>query len=262
MIGGEAPGDGNLIAYNGFTGVRAVSGQNTVLGNGIHSHGDLGIDMALGGPTPNDDGADDGVMNHPLITAADPVAGGLRVQGTLHSDPATTLRIELFSSTDCDLSGHGRGRAVPRLRERDDRRRRQRDFDVVMPGPVLRFDASALSTTEGATGVLGASLDHAQEPIVTATATDAITDYTSEFSPCATSSGPRAPSCGSSPAGPRSSAPTSPTCTSLRSPFAALTRTFELPTLQDALVEGPETFTVALAEPFGGHARRARRPPS
>ena len=121
-IGGAQPGEGNLIAYNGtslnWSGVEINSsvGTVTILGNSIHSHPGLGIDLrASGDPisvvTPNDaEDQDAGPNNHqnfPVLTSA--VLGSTHIQGTLDSAPDSTFTLELFSNTACDPSGHGEG---------------------------------------------------------------------------------------------------------------------------------------------------------
>jgi hypothetical protein len=52
------------------------------------------------------DGGANGLQNFPVITRA----GGTSAEGTLHSAPSTDYILELFSSPQCDPSGHGEGR--------------------------------------------------------------------------------------------------------------------------------------------------------
>lgn len=80
-IGGDAPGEGNLIAYGGGAGI-AVSNcwQAPILGNSFLANRGLVIDLATSngfdGPTPNDAGDVDG-GNDPMQVAA-----GNRLQNT------------------------------------------------------------------------------------------------------------------------------------------------------------------------------------
>ena len=111
-IGGTAEGAGNTIAFNGGIGVLAVSGTgNGILGNSIFSNTQLGIDLELDGVTPNDVGDGDtganNLQNFHVLTAA--VSGSTAIQGTLNSTPDTTFRLEFFSNSACDASGHGEG---------------------------------------------------------------------------------------------------------------------------------------------------------
>jgi len=118
MIGGEAASDGNTIAFNGNDGVGVESGtMNSILGNSIFNNGstvsDLGIDLwdigvNLNDPDDPDSGAND-KQNFPILSGA--TAGGceVTVTGSLDSVALTTYRIEIFSNTTCDNSGHGQG---------------------------------------------------------------------------------------------------------------------------------------------------------
>ena len=122
VIGGTAPGAGNVIAYNGGAGVLignapfnppAGSG-NSVLGNAIFSNGGLGIDLgAAGSITPNDpDDADTGpndLLNFPVLTSAVLGGGDVLVTGSINTEKFKTLRIEFFTNTVPDTSGHGEG---------------------------------------------------------------------------------------------------------------------------------------------------------
>jgi len=123
-IGGTNPGEGNTIAghegagilmWNG-PGVPAV-GRVRVSGNSIHDNLGTGIDLMPNtwdfGPTPNDpmdadDGAN-GLQNTPVLLAAQCVAGGLQVAGTLASEPSRAYTIEVFATPTCDPSGFGQG---------------------------------------------------------------------------------------------------------------------------------------------------------
>ena len=97
-------------------------------------HGDLGIDMAIPGSEPNDDGVDSGAVNHPKITSVENVAGGVRVRGTLQTDPDEEHRVELFSSPECDLSGRGEGARFLGSVDVTTNAEGTGEFDAVMPG--------------------------------------------------------------------------------------------------------------------------------
>ena len=123
-IGGTAAGDGNVIANNGAadTGLDdgvavpdATTVDNPILGNSIHSNGDLaadlGIDLGVSGVAPNDPGDGDaganGLQNYPVLSSA--VTGGsTTVSGTLDTT-AGSYRLEFFSNPAPDTSGNGEG---------------------------------------------------------------------------------------------------------------------------------------------------------
>lgn len=126
IIGGTVPGAGNTIAFNGrgIYVLQTVDGQidhhNRFLGNSIYANDFLGIDLwdrhdgtIFDGVTPNDPqdtdaGAND-AQNYPVLTSAASNATTTTVKGTLNSTPNSTFRIEFFSNTTADPSGHGEG---------------------------------------------------------------------------------------------------------------------------------------------------------
>ncbi len=119
-IGGTTAGEGNVIAFhrNGIVlGGNSGSG-NRIVGNSIFSNSTLGIDLSSAGGTVNPDGVtvddpddpDTGandLQNFPVINTADSGTG--LVSATLDSTASTTFRIEFFSNTSFEPSGHGEG---------------------------------------------------------------------------------------------------------------------------------------------------------
>ena len=123
LIGGTAAGEGNVIAFNGTEGVALLVGDiifttgaiinNGILGNSIFSNGGIGIDLGGiltgDGVTPNHARIPPRRLNldqnYPVLTSA----SGTNVQGTLHTAPSTTYRIEFFSNAAADPSGFGQG---------------------------------------------------------------------------------------------------------------------------------------------------------
>src|SRR5581483_10317103 len=99
LIGGTAPGAGNVIAWTD-SGVDVSGNYDSILGNSIFSNDGLGISL---------DGANHG-QAAPSITSVVTAAGSTTIGGTLSSTPSTQFRIELFSSPSCDASGAGEGR--------------------------------------------------------------------------------------------------------------------------------------------------------
>jgi hypothetical protein len=168
-IGGTAPGQGNVIAFNDLAGVQLTTAMTGVQisGNSIHDNGALGIDLGPVGVTPNDpgdgDGGANGLQNFPVVASASSGAGGTSVTGTLNSLPGQGFRIEFFGNVACDPGNFGEGRT---------------------------FLGSLNVTTNGAgnatfSGTLPAA--NGAGAFVTATATQLATGNTSEFSACVTS---------------------------------------------------------------------------
>ena len=93
VVGGTAPGAGNVIANNTGYGVNVTSGTgNGILGNAIFSNGKGAISLASG--ANNNQSA-------PVLTGAYACGGTLQVLGTLASTPNTAFTIEFFSNAVC-----------------------------------------------------------------------------------------------------------------------------------------------------------------
>jgi parallel beta-helix repeat protein len=161
-IGGTAGGAGNVIAFNSVKGVFVSSGAgNAILSNAVFSNGSLGIDLGANGVNANDVGdADTGannLQNFPVLTSAN--AGAATVSGSLNSSANTTFRIEFFSNTTCDISGHGEGQTL--------------------------IGSASVTTDGGGNVAFTANVStFAAGSFITATATDS-SNHTSEFSACA-----------------------------------------------------------------------------
>src|SRR5206468_1660719 len=78
-IGGTIPGAGNVIAFNGGTGVVVGNSAtdpslgNAILSNSIYANTKLGIDLADDGVTPNNGSGHAGpnhFQNFPTLTSA------------------------------------------------------------------------------------------------------------------------------------------------------------------------------------------------
>ena len=156
----------NTIAFNGGDGVRVFQGTgNRILGNSIHNNGKLGIDLRVdsgnNGPTANDAGdADTGaneLQNYPTITSATTSrsTGRSIVRGTLNSTPGEPFTIQLFINPAPDPSGFGEGKRL--LRQL-----------------IVETDASGNASF----GIRARNL----RGYISATATNAFTSDTSEFS--------------------------------------------------------------------------------
>jgi len=166
LIGGAVAGAGNVISFNGGSGVF-VSGpptpppdKVTISRNSISSNTRLGIDFGFGNPVLNDPGdADTGpnnLQNYPVLTSATLGSGTTTVTGTLNSTPSSTFTIELFDNLSCDSSGSGEG---------------------------ATFVTSTIVTTDASGNASFSLVLPLAMTVVTATATDAAGN-TSEFSAC------------------------------------------------------------------------------
>ena len=116
-IGGTASGQGNIIAYNGGSGVsvqNSATMSNRITHNSIFSNTGLGIDLGPAGVTPNDtldaDSGPNQLQNFPGLTSA--ASGTFRINGRLNSTPSQTFTIEFFASPagSCDPSHFGEGK--------------------------------------------------------------------------------------------------------------------------------------------------------
>jgi hypothetical protein len=95
-IGGEEPGAGNTIAFNGNDGVLANGNTHiAILGNAIFANANLGIEL-LGGANNN--------QAAPVLTSATSDGTSTTVTGTLTSTPNTTFTLEFFTSSPGDAS--------------------------------------------------------------------------------------------------------------------------------------------------------------
>ncbi|MEP7285347.1 MAG: hypothetical protein ABI947_06235 [Chloroflexota bacterium] len=101
-LGGTVTGAGNLIAFNGLTGVWATGSitGNRILGNSIFSNSSVGISLNSG--ANNSQAA-------PVLSAATKISTNVTLAGTLNSTANTTFRVEFFGNTACDPSGSGEG---------------------------------------------------------------------------------------------------------------------------------------------------------
>jgi len=116
-IGGTAAGAGNLIAFNGgsgvFVGANSTVFSTSILSNSIYSNGGLGIDLEPVGVTPNDgcdaDTGPNNLQNFPVLTSATNDGTNTTIQGSLNSTANKQFRIQFFANTACDPSGNGEG---------------------------------------------------------------------------------------------------------------------------------------------------------
>ena len=110
-IGGTAPGEGNVIAFND-NGINMNDGvRNAIRGNSIFSNDGLGIDLGSNGVTPNDPGDPDTganlLQNFPIVTSVEPAltsgpqGASTRIRGFIRGAAATQLELDFFSNDAC-----------------------------------------------------------------------------------------------------------------------------------------------------------------
>ncbi|HKR66963.1 MAG TPA: hypothetical protein VJZ00_24765, partial [Thermoanaerobaculia bacterium] len=113
-LGTTAPGEGNEIANNGGAAGVVVLGtaiKNTILGNSIHDHTGLGIDLGGDGGTLNDgtdaDGGANGLQNTPTLTLASLNGGAITLNYFINSSGTTAGSI-LTEFYESDGTGEGK----------------------------------------------------------------------------------------------------------------------------------------------------------
>jgi hypothetical protein len=116
LIGGFAPGDGNVIAFNAKAGVAVVGSsiRDLIVGNSIFDNHGIGIDPGDDGVTPNDGHVDNGPnrgLDAPVLNSANTQGGVLTVTGTLALGlPNTRVFVAVYSSPDAEVNATHEGR--------------------------------------------------------------------------------------------------------------------------------------------------------
>jgi len=110
-IGNGLSSGSNQIGFNGGNGVSVAAGSNnSVRGNSLFSNTGLGINLGPNGVASNDAGdADSGandLQNYPLITRAHPG----QIIGSFNGTPNSEFVIDYYSVSSCNASGNGEGR--------------------------------------------------------------------------------------------------------------------------------------------------------
>ncbi len=111
IVGGTSPGEANVIAYNGGSGVYLSAGSavdNQIRGNSIHDNGTFGIifdpGLYFNDPLDADEGPNHG-QNFPLILSVEHNglvgAASTRILGKLNSAPSTTFDLDFYANPAC-----------------------------------------------------------------------------------------------------------------------------------------------------------------
>lgn len=119
LIGGTIPTQGNIIAFNGGSGVQVgfstfeSIARNRILDNSIFSNAGIGIDLGNDGVTLNHPGGSgfgpNNLQNFPALTAAFTDGPGTTIQGTYDAAANTNDTITYYSSPQADPTGYGQG---------------------------------------------------------------------------------------------------------------------------------------------------------
>ncbi len=118
-IGGELPGQGNVIGGNSI-GVSLFADQNSaatytsIIGNSIWANPwGLGIDLDPTWVAANDLGDPDvganNLQNFPVLSEALSQPSQTKITGALNSTPNTQFRIHYYYNVECDSTGFGEG---------------------------------------------------------------------------------------------------------------------------------------------------------
>ena len=107
-IGGVGAGEANLIARNGADGVYLVGADGVdIRGNLIHSNAGLNIDLVQHGESVSVSNHD---QIHPTLSTATVGASTTSVAGTVSSDRAGTILVDVYAGASCN-AGYGDGQA-------------------------------------------------------------------------------------------------------------------------------------------------------
>lgn len=156
-VGSTNIGGFNRIAFNGRAGVvlPTTEGPNGVLVNNIYANEGLGIDAGDDGVTPNNAGAEDFVVNFPIIDSAIYDGTNTIVNGRLFSHPERRFVLIFFVNDACDPSHHGEGqRPLIALEDNTDENGLLR-FTETLPGT---------SAPPGSKITMSASVQHVLPP--------------------------------------------------------------------------------------------------
>jgi hypothetical protein len=161
-IGGTAPGEGNVISFNG----RAIQIQksssgdsvgNSIRGNSMFSG--FGIDLGSNGVLPNDscdaDAGANNLQNFPVLTSAGRAGTTINISGTLNSVANSTFAVDFYANPSPHSSGFGAGKTY--------------------------LGTTNVTTDNTCNGFFSVSFTSPPERYISATATDA-NGNTSEFS--------------------------------------------------------------------------------
>lgn len=171
MIGGTAPGQGNLIAHSFRAGIEIRNtARVAILGNSIFDNGTQdvntfqghpGIDLNDNGVTPNDscdtDSGPNGLQNFPVLISAVRSAANIKFIGSLNSKSSTSFRVEFLSNPTCEASGHGEGQTYVGWTTVSTGESCSASINVTLPSavPVGQFISATATDPDGNTSEFG-----------------------------------------------------------------------------------------------------------
>jgi CSLREA domain-containing protein len=164
-IGGMIASEGNVIAGNGGSDGVAVVGAtatgNAILANSVYSNAGLGIDLGDDGVTAEDlgdgDAGPNNLQNYPILSAVTTNGARVHIAGSLRTVPGS-YRVEFFAHNSPDPAGFGEGARYLGFQ----------DVTTDAAGNAVIY--------ANLTAAVAAATDY-----VTATATNLISNDTSEF---------------------------------------------------------------------------------
>jgi hypothetical protein len=160
-IGGTAPGEGNLIAFNTSGGIQIsmtlaneVSNGNSIRGNSMFLNG-FGIDLGSNGALPNDScDADTGannLQNYPEITSAGRAGSTINISGTLNSVANSTFTVDFYANASPHSSGFGAGKNYLGSTNVTTDNTCSGSFSVSFPSPPERYISATATDANGNT---------------------------------------------------------------------------------------------------------------
>jgi hypothetical protein len=144
QIGGTNPGQGNIIAYNGTSGVSVFSQNNAILSNSIFGNMQSGIDL---------EGTGNRQEPAPILTLVRLANGSLTIQFNVPSDPSSfpyPLHVEFFLA---DANGEGEtligSTDVPASEAFKTQTFVLSGFNVTLPAHIVATSTDASENTSG-----------------------------------------------------------------------------------------------------------------
>ena len=178
VIGGTSPGAANVIAFSGGSGVLVYdpgSTGNSIRGNSIFGNSGIGINLVGGtedgfGVTANHPGGavpgPNDLQNYPVLSAATVSGATTTVAGSLNSTAGRSFFIDIYRNSAPDPSGHGQGQVYVGSASMTTDGSGNGNFALLAPGNFLgqSFSATATDAATGDTSEFSSDLPAAAGP--------------------------------------------------------------------------------------------------